>query len=234
MLLIIVIMPVSSLIAQTVHPLVFDLHPSGSEASEAITLKNTTDGILTVEVSAFAIDVAEDGAETLSPADNVFVVFPPTAVIDPGNLQAFRVQYVGDPEIKTSESYRISIKQLPVDLSDIKEGFGIQVLMAFNTLTNVVPVDTNAEPIVEEIYQDSDDGYWNIRVRNAGNRYLRHVMSEWTIQGPGGQTEKLSGRDFIELNKGGLLLPKSTQVVKVPAPVGFSPDSTKIAILSLQ
>jgi fimbrial chaperone protein len=65
------------------------------------------------------------------------LVFPPQALIQAGQTQTFRIQWVGDPEIKRSKHYYVTVAQLPVQLPQGQSA--IQILYNFQVLVSVSP-----------------------------------------------------------------------------------------------
>ncbi len=219
--------------AQTVQPMAFELSSVGENAHETITLNNTTSEKLTIEITISKINIDEDGIEISTPSDDDFIVFPPTAIVEPGNTQAFRVQYIGASDLTHSEAYRVAVKEVPVDLSGSGES-RIQVLVNFQTLVNVVPPGAVPNAIVEMIGDEVEPGYWDVRLRNSGNRYVRLIRTEWVIENGNGETVFFSGQDLVELNKKALLLPNSVQTIRVPAPDSFSFSDSIINVSLIQ
>ena len=65
------------------------------------------------------------------------MIFPPQTIIEPGQTQTFRVQYVGDPELAKSKHYYVTVAQLPVKLPEGQSA--IQILYNFQVLVSVTP-----------------------------------------------------------------------------------------------
>ena len=216
--------------AQSVQPMAFDLEPVGAKARETLTISNTTESTLTLEMTASAIEVKADGSEHWTPADENFLIFPPTAIIQPGKIQAVQVQYVGEPELSESVSYRVSVKQVPVDLGNVQES-QIQVLVNFNTLANVVPPKAKAVPVIEEITDAAEAGFWDVTLRNAGNRYFGFAKTAWYLSG-GGQDREIHGKEIARINNSNLVLPNTVRTIRVPAPEGFAAASTEIEVIA--
>ncbi len=63
------------------------------------------------------------------------LVFPPQALIEPGKTQAFRVQFVGDPDMTKSKHYFVTVAQLPVQLPGGSNA--IQILYNFQVAVSV-------------------------------------------------------------------------------------------------
>src|SRR3546814_13905099 len=67
-----------------------------------------------MRISDWISDVCSSDLTSQDPGD--LVVFPAQAVIQHGQSQVFRVQYVGDAELDKSRHYYVTVAQLPVQL----------------------------------------------------------------------------------------------------------------------
>jgi fimbrial chaperone protein len=125
--------------AMTVQPVVIDLTTLGQGMSQVVTVENTFANPLPVEIRVEGIDFDSNGAKGNGKDDNSLLVFPQQALIQPGQKQAFRVQWVGDPTIARSQHYFVTIAQLPVQLPDSQSA--IQILYNFQILASVAAND---------------------------------------------------------------------------------------------
>src|SRR3546814_18237806 len=82
--------------------------------------------------------ISEAGELELTPADEQFLVFPPQRIVPPQSQQVFRVQYIGEPELATSEIYYMQIRQIPVDIAAGQSQ--VQIVVNFNVLVNVIQI----------------------------------------------------------------------------------------------
>jgi fimbrial chaperone protein len=127
------------LAAMTVQPVVLDLKTSGQAMSQIITVENSFTTQLPVEMRVQALDYEPDGLKAKADqkdADDL-LVFPPQALIQPGQTQSFRVQYVGDPGLAKSKHFYVTVAQLPVKLPANQSA--IQILYNFQVLVSVAP-----------------------------------------------------------------------------------------------
>ena len=123
--------------AMTVQPVVIDLQTSGRDMSKIITVENTFASPLPVELTIQELTLTDDGVSLTGKDPGDLLVFPPQALIQPGQTQTFRVQYVGDPALAASKHYYITVAQLPVKLPEGKSA--IQILYNFQVLISVSP-----------------------------------------------------------------------------------------------
>jgi fimbrial chaperone protein len=133
--------------AMTVQPVVINLQTSGRGMTQVITVENTFATTLPVELRIQELKVTEDGVELTGVDPGDLLVFPPQALIEPGQTQSFRVQYVGDPDLAASKHYYITVAQLPVKLPEGQSA--IQILYNFQVLISVAPAGVKPELAVQ-------------------------------------------------------------------------------------
>ncbi|WP_374405193.1 molecular chaperone [Pelagerythrobacter sp.] len=129
--------------AMIVQPVVIDLTTSGRTMSQTVTVENTFDQPLPVEMRVEALELTEDGVTPTGQDPGELVVFPPQSLIEPGQRQSFRVQYVGDPALERSKHYFVTAAQLPVQTTDVQSN--VQLLYNFQILVSVSPVGVTPE-----------------------------------------------------------------------------------------
>jgi P pilus assembly chaperone PapD len=123
--------------AMSVTPIHVEMTSAGQGGRAQVTVANDTPEPLPVEAVIQKMTLTEDGGQDLKPAAENFLVFPPQAMIPPGASQVFRVQWVGEPVINASESFLLSMNQIPVQLPAGKTS--VQVVMSFGVVINVAP-----------------------------------------------------------------------------------------------
>lgn len=129
--------PAAPVFAMTVQPVVIDLKTSGREMSQVVTVENTFANPLPVELTVQELGLTETGVAPTGKDPGDLLVFPPQALIEPGQTQTFRVQYVGDPALAGSKHYYITVAQLPVKLPEGQSA--IQILYNFQVLASISP-----------------------------------------------------------------------------------------------
>ena len=123
--------------AMTVQPVVIDLATSGRGMSQVVTVENSFDKPLPVELRIEALELTADGVKATGRDSGELAVFPPQALIQPGQRQNFRVQYVGEPALARSKHFFVTVAQLPVQTTDAQSN--IQLLYNFQVLVSVSP-----------------------------------------------------------------------------------------------
>src|SRR5688500_11330608 len=76
--------------AMTVTPVVIDLEPAGRTMTQVVTVENTFANPLPVELRIEELAFDENGARGTGNDPGDLLAFPPQALIQPGQTQAFR------------------------------------------------------------------------------------------------------------------------------------------------
>lgn len=123
--------------AITVTPLVVDLKTSGRGMNQVVSVENTSAVAVPVRltVQELVVEAGETHGTGKDPGD--LLVFPPQALIQPGQTQTFRIQYVGDPALARSKHYYITVAQVPVQGKQNQST--VQVVFNFQVLASVGP-----------------------------------------------------------------------------------------------
>lgn len=213
--------------AQRVQPMTYELEPSGSSSSTSLRIENTSKVDMTLELVANKLAVDESGTETLTPAEDDFVIFPPQLILEAGKTQAVRVKYIGEPTISESSPYRISVKQIPIDLSGSGRS-AVGMVVNFHTLAHVVPKSAKVDLTVNKISAGSGDN-WNITIENRGDKMGRLSQTRWIVS-DGGKSKTLSLKEVADLTDKNLVMPGRALNLTIPAIAGFNASTTTIEI----
>lgn len=209
-------------VAMTVQPVVLDLQTSGRGMSQIVTVENTFANPLTVEIKIDELRFDETGAHPTGADSGELLVFPPQAIIQPGQTQAFRVQWVGDPELATSKHFYVTVAQLPVQLPEGQSA--IQILYNFQVLVSVQP--NGAKPALTVVSTTvGDDGQGHpipvVTMTNTANGYgylsqgrLRIVQRD--ASGKEVFQRSLSGPEIQQTIGFGLIAPGQRRRVSIP------------------
>jgi fimbrial chaperone protein len=127
----------TALYAMTVQPVVINLTSAGAGMSRVVTVENTFATPLPVEMRIQELALTDDGVAGTGKDTGDLLVFPQQAMIQPGQTQTFRVQFVGDPALARSKHYYVTVAQLPVQLPQGQSA--IQILYNFQVLVSVSP-----------------------------------------------------------------------------------------------
>lgn len=93
--------------------------PSGADSTKTYRVVNSKETPIAVEVSVVKREVDLLGKETLTPADEDFVIYPPQMILEPNSSQTVRVTWLGETNPESELSYRFIAEQLPVELSAV-------------------------------------------------------------------------------------------------------------------
>ena len=232
------LLPLEAASAMTVQPVVIDLQTAGRSMSQVIQVENTFATPLPVELTIQELELTADGVKQTGKDPGDLLVFPPQAIIAPGQTQTFRVQFVGDPALAKSKHYYVTVAQLPVKLPEGQSA--IQILYNFQVLISVSPAgvkpkievqsalvtktpDGKSVPIVTVVNESPAHGY-------LSNGHLRIV--ERDKAGKQVFSRTLSGAEIQQTMGFGLIGGGQTRQVAVPVELP-SADGTVEASFSL-
>lgn len=169
--------------ALRVSPMILEVTPLGRESIARVELAHTGDNEFPVEVQMFRGEISEIGELNLIPADEDFLVFPAQVVVPARSQQVFRVQYIGEPELTSSQNYYMQIRQIPVDLATGESQ--VQVVVNYNVLVNVIPPGASPVPVIESVRPvlREDVSGIEVRIGNQGTRYFTAGTLPWRITG---------------------------------------------------
>ena len=178
-----------------VRPLVHNLAPSGRKATTSLTISNPSDQLLTVEIGIDRRVFGTDVDQALLPADDDFLIFPPTAFIPPGASQVVRLQWLGDPALSASQSYYAHVAQVPVETVAQRSAESIagpdrelRFVLAFNVAVHVSPEGAIPEVrVVETALELAESGEAILRaiLANDGNRHTYASEMAMTVVSAG-------------------------------------------------
>lgn len=184
------------LAAMSVSPMITEMTSTGARSTTRIQVINTLPQALPYEVRVFRIEFDNAGNLTEKPADEDFVVFPPQGVIQPGQRQMVRLQWIGGV-VESSRGYYVSINQVPVPLvaseaSKTKPVVDVRVVYHMKVLATVSP--KGAAPLIlvvdvkpTTVDADQPGGLPQpgiaITVTNTGKRYAMLAGATWTLDG---------------------------------------------------
>ncbi len=198
-----------------VTPLIFELN-SGDPSKRAtqILVNNDSDRDAPIEVVVFRAELDEDGNQKLKPAPSDFLVFPPTRMLKPHSQQVFRVQWVG-PALAKSQTYVLSVNELPVAMPADKSGY--KIVFSFDVIANVSPLSgTRTLDIVSSgITIEKGKRYPSLLVSNSGNAHAK--LSEATLTLRSGSWSKTLTSGELQLGLGiALVQPGKRRRFKIP------------------
>ncbi len=160
--------------AMTVQPVVLDLRMAGRNTGGQIRVENTGTNPLPVEIRLVEADLRLESVKASDRLTDDLIAIPSQAIIPPGATQAFRIQYVGDPESPASRHYYAEVAQLPVAVAGGQST--IQVLYNFQAMVNVASATATPPALSVEGAEivpatGTTAARMAFTVRNAGQNY---------------------------------------------------------------
>lgn len=122
--------------AMTVTPTHLEMTSVGSRSRAQITVINNSNEPLPIEAIVMRANLDESGLPKTSLSGDEFLIMPPQALIAPGATQNFRIQWLGEPLLETSQSFLVYMTQVGVKLQRSK---AVQVVMSIGVMVNVAP-----------------------------------------------------------------------------------------------
>jgi len=217
-----------------VTPMVMHITPSGSSAGYRLSIRNTEDQPVTVELQVFRMNVDENGVRTLSDEVDDLAVFPPQSVIPPNREQVVQVRYVGPPDAGP-QMYLVRVGQLPVTFgSDAASTSGAAVQVAFNVNTHVLMAPASARPELHVVStRKADNGDVLIVAENQGAGFASLREARYTLRSADGSTVDVRPQDVV-LGQVSTLPGGARRNIRIPAALapGVGADVTAAIELS--
>jgi fimbrial chaperone protein len=238
--------------AMTVQPVVLDLKPSGRGMSATVTVQNTFTSPMPVGITVDALNFDEKGVKPTGKDPGDVIVYPPQALIPPGQTQTFRVLWAGDPELPVSRHYYVTVAQLPVKMPEGQSA--IQILYNFQVLVNVGATNGKAQlsitdtgAVMAEVKPPPGQTAEvpakkqpepEIVVHNDGPNYgyLSHATIEITENDPSGKeifNKTLSPQEIQQSIGFGLIGPNAQRRVVIPVMLPTVQGTVKVRLLDI-
>jgi len=244
------LMTIGTALAMTVQPVIVDLKPSGHAMSATVAVQNTFTAPLPIGITIQSLDFDEKGVKPTGKDPGDLLVYPPQALIPPGQTQSFRVQWVGDPQLAQSKHYYVTVAQLPVKLPEGQSA--IQILYNFQVLVNVGASAGKAQlsiqgatPVLQEVKPPAGQTAKGplpkqpepeIVVRNDGANYgyLSRATIEITEDDASGKQifdKTLTPQEIQQTVGFGLVGPNTQRRVVIPVALPSAQGSVKVRVL---
>ncbi len=166
------LLPAQAALAMTVQPVVIDLQTAGRQMSTVVTVENTFATPLPVELTVQELELTPEGVKQTGKDPGDLMVFPPQTIIEPGQTQTFRIQYVGDPDLAKSKHYYVTVAQLPVKLPEGQSA--IQILYNFQVLVSIAPAGIKPQIAVQSAEIGKNNAGKPIAVVTVANESTAH------------------------------------------------------------
>lgn len=151
-----------------VLPSVSVIELPANRSGVTLTIHNPRATDLPVTTEILERFVAEDGSERHEPADDLFVVFPPQAVIPAGKSQALRVQWLGAAP-SPSRSFHLYASEVPVELGADAPS-QLQRVLRIGASIHVAAGGSQPRPVVTASVPEGSDVV--VTLANEGERFF--------------------------------------------------------------
>jgi fimbrial chaperone protein len=210
------------------EPISRDFAPSGPGSIQSFKLVNDDAEQIAVRIRILHREADEWGKERLTPADDLFTVYPSQIVVKPKSVQAVRIQWKGGADFDTERCFRILVEQLPVNFSDRRDAAGGNIRIMFRYLGALYILPPGAEPdIVLEAALPAEDAKGStmleLAFRNRGKAHA--ILGELSLSlsdpaMPAAEPLKLDSSRLAGIS-GENILPGRLRRFVLPVPEGY-------------
>jgi fimbrial chaperone protein len=178
-----------------------------------------------------------DGTEINTDADDQFLIYPPQLVIPPGEQQAVRVTWLGDPKPTKELAFRIIAEQVPVDLTELTQTEGdrtltVRVLLRYVGSVYIKPDGVAPKLVLESASSQKDKTGADQLVLNVANQGTAHRLlqnikvmvtasSGKSVTLAGKQLEGVLGENILADSKRQFILPWPKEIPVGPVTATF-------------
>lgn len=231
-LLMVLLAPIAPAAAMTVSPMQVEMSAIGPRSHAQVSVINTSDQPMPVEAVVERMTLDENGKPKSQKTGEQFLIMPPQAMIPPGATQNFRVQWLGDPLMQSSESFLLYVNQIPVKLAAGKSG--VQVVMSMGVMINVAPAQGAPElKVVATGVTQGKTGKRQPTITVENVSKVHALLPDATIQlSSGGWSSTLTPRETGDSVGIGLIQPGKRRKFTLPVelPAGVSNVKASIAM----
>ena len=203
---------IQNVLAFNVNPSLIELTASGQSTHNNIQAVNASEEPLPIEIKVYKVALNLKGDVSKKEAGDEFLLFPPQAMIAPGATQNFRVQWVGEPDIKKSQNYLFYVNQIPVKTLATKEK-RVQVVFNRGVYVNVRPLEGTSElTIIKTDVGKDEKGILRpiVTIKNSGNIHARLADASLYLSA-GDWSETLSSTNIHQKMGVGLIQANGTR-----------------------
>lgn len=201
----------------TLFPTVIELNTDHRATSQLVVTNNSTRD-LPLEANVRRLKFLPDGTfQTSDLSSEVMFVFPPAAMLAPGERQVFRIQWLGNRSLETSQSYFVRFSTVKIGQNNARIDkpigltTGINLQVHYNALLHIH--SSSLEPDVN-LHIDEQG---KLTLTNSGSRFT--YTSLLHFKGLESQNQKVHealGEQFIP--------PRST--ITLPSSLNYLPVGT--------
>ncbi|SBS67347.1 molecular chaperone [Vibrio atlanticus] len=201
----------------TLFPTVIELNTDHRATSQLVVTNNSTRD-LPLEANVRRLKFLPDGTfQTSDLSSEVMFVFPPAAMLAPGERQVFRIQWLGNRSLETSQSYFVRFSTVNIGQNNARIDkpigltTGINLQVHYNALLHI-----HSSSLVPDVNLHIDE-QGKLTLTNSGSRFT--YTSLLHFKGLESQNQKVHealGEQFIP--------PRST--ITLPSSLNYLPVGT--------
>lgn len=212
--------------AYELEPIVVQLAPSGNGSVQSMTITNTHEVPIAIEVAVYRREQKVDGSEEREEELDDILLTPPQMVIAPGSSQTFKVRYVGPQDVQRERTYRVVTEQLPIRLKKEERGdLSAQVSMRYRYEAALYVVPPQRKPAFRLLdanpIETDGERFLELDIASEGNMRAILQSPRLTVSG-GGSTATLSGEELGPLEGLNILAGNHRQIrVSWPESIPF-------------
>jgi len=164
------------------EPMIAEIQATSGNNRVTYRVANPSETTLPLEVEVYKRSFDENQVEQLVETDDI-IVLPPQIEVAAQSYQVFRAQFIGDPRLAETQSYRIVFKQLPLKSEPNGEP-EINMVFNFATLLFVNP-QQGIEDLQQQLDCDNTDKECELVLTNNGNQVVNLNGSQLIINANG-------------------------------------------------
>ncbi len=187
--------------------------------TDIVSITNSSEEALSMQVTAFTWDQDEEGMRELTPTSEL-VVFPRIFTVEDGENRLIRVG-IKIPPGRKERPYRLYFEELPMPRGD-KGGVNLRTLLKVGISVYLTPVELNRSGNIKGMRLS--DGELSFNVTNSGNAHVN--LNSIKIKGINGSGAKVFAMEV----SGGALLAGRTKPFSLELPEADCKKSSQLNI----
>jgi len=164
-------------------PIEMNFEPSGRGATQIFRLENDAQTPVAVEISIIGRSQDLEGEDVMQPGNDDWVIFPEQLILEPGQNQSVRVQWIGNATPERELPFRLVAEQLPIDIGQAPvQGGQVRLLVQYKASLYVVP--PGAKPKLTVLSAGPitlSDGGTVLELRVENNGTAHQILREPTL-----------------------------------------------------
>ncbi len=175
----------TAVLALVAHPATaLQMSPFTAEFTEAELVSgaiynvfNDTDAPMAIEVSVRYRDMDTSGEDILTDAEDDFIAFPTQMILFPKEVQAVRIQWIGEKSADQEVPFRVIAEQIPINFAqeEQSEGVKLEFLTAIASSAYILPDEPIANLTTELVLVDlagDENSFLRLSIVNTGNHHI--------------------------------------------------------------